>query len=201
MKLVYLEKPFPHFLIEDFYTEEETTSVSNELISLSKILQSPKETKSALEVDGTPKKQNLGIFISSVYKISKASAIFNAREKLFKLPTVQEISKANLVFCFYPNTNYDDTLVQFYKNGDYYKPHLDLSIYSFITVFLTKQKKYSGGTLKFTEFNYEVDLQHNHSIFFPSNMKHEVTKVNIESDNLLDSRISITTLLGIDPKV
>ena len=197
MKLVYLEKPFPHFLIESFYTDKELISVHHELINLSNILQPPEKTGTAVDLDGTARKHNLGIFISAAYKINQASAIFNARQKLFDSITMQEISKADSIFSFFPHTNFDDTLVQFYKNGDYYKPHRDISLYSFITVFLIGQKKYLGGKLKFPEFDYEVDLQHNHSILFPSNMEHEVTEVNINSDNLLDNRISITTLIGM----
>lgn len=201
MKLVYLEKPFPHFLIESFYTDEELIPVYHELISLSKVLQPPEKTSSANDLDGTSRKHNLGVFVSTAYKISEASSIFNARKKLFNPTTMQEIAEANPVFSFFPYTNFDDTLIQFYKNGDYYKPHRDITLYSFITVFSIGQKKYLGGKLRFPKFDYEVDLQHNHSILFPSYTVHEVTEVSIDSDNLLDNRISITTLIGMIEKI
>lgn len=200
MKLNYLAKPFPHFLIEDFYTIEELDGVKNEIVKLSNFLRSAESTGSAVDSNGNLKKQNLGVFIADVYRHGEMSAIFNARKKLFAPDIIENISNKNIIFSYFPFTNSDNTLIQFYKNDDYYMSHWDVCLYSFITVFLLGEKKYTGGKLRFNKYDYELDLQHNQSIFFPSYVEHEVTKLNVESDNLLDSRISITTLIGIIPR-
>jgi hypothetical protein len=201
MKLNYLAEPFPHFLIEDFYTGEELATVKDEVIKLSNFLRPPELTGAAVNHDGSSKKQNLGVFITDVYKHGGMSAIFNARKKLFAPDIIEDILNKNIVFSYLPRTNSDNTLIQFYKNGDYYKSHWDVCLYSFITAFLVNEKKYTGGKLRFSQYDYELDLQHNHSIFFPSYVEHEVTKLNVKSDNLLDSRISITTLIGITSRM
>lgn len=197
MNLTYLENPFPHVLIDGYFSEDESAQVWAELDVLSNYLRPGSETLPAVNPDGSIKKQNSGIFLADVYKIQLVSPIFKYNRKIFSKEVIDTIPNFHYVFKYFPVTNSDSTLIQFYKNGDYYKPHHDGCLYTLITLFHKTPKAYSGGILKFGD--YEVNLSHNQAILFPSCTEHEVTEIVSDSENFMDNRISISTLIGIVP--
>jgi Rps23 Pro-64 3,4-dihydroxylase Tpa1-like proline 4-hydroxylase len=195
VNLRYFDAPITYVLIDDYFADSEVAQIWSELHVLSKHLRPGSETESAKFPDGTIKKKNSGIFLPDVYKNLMVSPIFSFNRKIFSREIVEEIVSFDRVFGYLPITNSDNTLVQFYQNGDYYKPHHDTCLYTLIVAFYKTPKLYGGGVLKFDD--YEVDLKHNQAVFFPSYLQHEVTEIQSTSDDLMDNRISISTLIGL----
>jgi Rps23 Pro-64 3,4-dihydroxylase Tpa1-like proline 4-hydroxylase len=195
MDLRYVNDPFPHILVDNYFEENEEAQVWSELHVLSKHLKPGSETFSAKFPDGTIKKQNSGVFLTDIYKNLKVSPIFSFNRKIFSKEAVEKIVSFDRIFGYFPITNFDTTLIQFYQNGDYYKPHYDVCTYTFITAFYKTPRSYSGGVLKFSD--HEIDLNHNQAVFFPSYVHHEVTEIQSTSDDFMNNRISISTLIGI----
>lgn len=194
----YSSHPFPHVMIDDFYTPEELGLVWNELAMISPVLKPPEHTQAARSLsDGTILKSNLGVFINDVYKSLAVSPIVRANRKLFDEPFMNTLINWNPIFSFLPNTNFDNSLVQFYSNGQYYKPHRDSSTYSVVTCLYQTPKSYTGGELRFPDFDYSVDLNCNQSILFPSYLLHEVTPVATDIDDISRCRITISTFIGV----
>lgn len=206
MKVTLKADPFPHVLMSEFYTAEELSDVSEELKLLSKHALGPDKTGSAVdmkEIEGgfgqeyVYRKKNKGIFLSSFFKVEKESAISKANRKLFDKEFMQTLNNFNFMFGYLLNTNWDSSLVQFYSNGDYYKGHRDIAVFSNIVNCCSDPKEYDGGMLRFVDYDYSVDLRRNESILFPSCLEHEVTPVTVNHNDVMRSRITITTFIGI----
>lgn len=195
MNLKYINVTTPHVLIDDYFAEDEEAQIWSELHVLSKHLRPGAETLPAISSDGTIKKKNSGVFLTDIYKNLMVSPIFSSNRKIFGREVVEEITSFDRVFGYLPITNSDNTLVQFYQNGDYYKSHHDVCLYTLIVSFYKTPKLYDGGILKFGD--YEVDLKHNQAVFFPSYVKHEVTEIVSTSDDFMNNRISISTFVGL----
>lgn len=197
MNVICSTSPFPHVLIQNYYSDQELNDVWKELNALSKFAKPPNMTGSATDSTGKSLKENLGIFLSDVYFLPAVSAIFNANRKVFDARLMKELGDNVFLFKYLTNTNWDNTLVQFYLNEHHYKPHNDTALFTLVTNIHSVPKKYTGGVLRFTEYDYTIELKNNESILFPSVLMHEVTPVKSETDNLLESRITVTTLIGI----
>ena len=195
MDLRYVNNPFPHVLVDNYFAENEEAQVWSELDVLSKHLKPGSETFPATFSDGTIKKKNSGVFLTDVYKSLTISPIFSFNRKIFNKEVVKEIVSFDRVFGYFPITNVDNTLVQFYQDGDYYKSHHDVCLYTLVVAFYKTPRAYNGGVLKFSD--YEIDLNHNQAVFFPSYVHHEVTEIQSTSDDFMNNRISISTLIGI----
>lgn len=209
MKFTLKIDPFPHVLMSEFYTTEECFDILDELKVLSKHALGPDKTGSAVDVkeieggfgqEHVYKKKNKGIFLGDFFKNERESFIFKANRKLFDKDFMQILKNFNFVFSYLPDTNWDNSLVQFYSNGDYYKSHRDSAIFSNIVNVCSDPKEYYGGMLKFVDYDYSVDLKRNESILFPSCLEHEVTPITVDSNDPMRSRITITTFIGTAPQ-
>jgi predicted 2-oxoglutarate/Fe(II)-dependent dioxygenase YbiX len=196
MKITSSVEPFPHILFGNFYSTCELKNIRRELSILSEFGKPANQTGSALK-DGKVLKNNLGIFLPDIYKNLNASSIFKANRKLFAPVLMKEIVEVDFIFNYLPITNEDNILVQFYRGDDYYESHWDKAVYTVIIKVDMPSKKYDGGDLKFTNYNYTVRLKSNEGIMFPSFLNHEVTPVNLKSGNVLDGRITITNFVGV----
>jgi hypothetical protein len=192
----YLASPFPHAIANEFFTETELSNVWEELNYLSGHLNGPEVTGSARTKDGEYKKKNLGVFVDGLYSDRNSSSILTSTAKFFAKDNLNSLCTNNFIFNYLPITNLDFTLVQFYANGDYYKAHHDTSIFTLIILLHKKPKKFQGGELVFTKHGYELDLQNNQAVLFPSFIEHEVKEVVCPEVSIYDGRITITKLIA-----
>jgi hypothetical protein len=198
MDIRYSVEPFPHVILDGFYGAEELAEIGEELRSLSKVAMGPDATLSAKGDDGDLLKKNRGVFLPLIYKDLRASPTFIATRKIFDKELIKVLCGLNLIFRYMPITNWDGTLVQFYANGDKYGSHHDTAVFTLITNVSKEPRAYTGGVLRFAEYDYAVDLQHNQSILFPSMLKHEVTEVVTEVSDMVDGRVTISMFMGMN---
>ena len=159
----------------------ETKDAATELSWMLPILDKPEDTGTAVEKDGTPRKDNRGIFFAKIYtpEFAEASpcsrlceAVINeCREKPYT---------PNSAFCAFYNMQGFDPLFSAYRNGDYYKAHRDQAR---LTLLLwLGEKNFTGGDLYLPDFDYTIPFEPDTAIIFPSHYQHEVTKVETEQE-------------------
>ncbi len=196
----YLPSPFPHAIADNFFTEEELPDVWSELKYISKCVGGPEITASARDENGNFKKKNLGVFVDSLYTNRALSPILTFTSKMFTKENLDYLCASNFVFNYLPVTNADSTLVQFYANGDYYKSHKDITVFT-ITIMMHKEpKKFQGGQLVFTDYGYELDLQNNQAVLFPSFVEHEVKEVVCPNVDINEGRITLSKFISFKPE-
>jgi Rps23 Pro-64 3,4-dihydroxylase Tpa1-like proline 4-hydroxylase len=199
MKIQYNEDiKIPYVVVDDFYSSEELKEIWNEIEFLSsedKLL-SPEHTYTASYLDGELKKQNLGVFIDDLYLNRSTSNILKHTRKIFSQEFFDELEKLNYIFSFLKKATKDNTLLSYYRDGDFYKPHLDEFLFTAICFLYKEPKQFEGGEFIFTEHDITTECKNNRLILFPSNVRHEVSEVKIKTEEPWMGRYSITSLIG-----
>lgn len=197
MKIIHLNDPFPHILISETYEENELRLIWKELEFLTDKLTDPISTGSALDQNFKPLKKNLGIWLDDIFNKRETSNILTVNRKIFD--NYSEIfSKSDHWFFKNLYTNSDTTLMSYYEDSDYYKPHFDRAFVSALTWFYKVPKKFRGGDLFFPDFNYSVEIQNNSTIIFPSSIRHFVSEVKMNSEDLnkMNGRFCMSQFMG-----
>ena len=191
MKIISLFEPFFHNIIHDFYDSEEQSLIWEELEFLNKPgkLLPPDETGDPLS---SPNKK--AVFLDSLYSHRQFSNILSLNRKIFKiLPYLKDNPFSEYIRV----SDTDHTMVSYYEDGSYYKSHHDYYVISTTTTFWKEPKKFTGGELKFTEFDYTPEMFHNSIIIFPSYLKHEVTPLKLDDNDGVNGRYSINQFFSI----
>lgn len=191
MEILNFKDPFPHTLIYDFYDEVEQKLIWEELEFLNKPgkLCSPEETG-----DPLASKNKKSIFLDNLYNYRQVSNILNVNRKIFNILDKIEDS----VISKYLNiADTDHTMINYYEDGAYYAPHHDIYVISSITTFWKTPKKFSGGNLTFTEFDYTPKMDYNSMVIFPSFVIHGVTPVELNNNDGINGRYTINQFYSI----
>ena len=196
----------PFLIIQDLYNEDELCTIKKEIdfIHSSGYLGSDvSKTSSAKTADGVYLKKAKGVWIDSLYTNRDTSMILKLNRILMTNPEIAEsFINLNQYYNSYRAVNVYTSLLNYYENEGYYDTHKDAAAYSTITWFFNKPKKFKGGNLIFTDLNFEVEIEDNMSIIFPSWMKHKVEEVKMVDANTDDKngRYSLAQFLFIAPQ-
>lgn len=178
---------FSFVLFNDVYNKKDFDYIWEEITFLSheEKMSGEKSTSGALDATTlAPLKNNRGIWLEEVYSNRKYSNYFN----VYKKPLIEcrDILKSYIEYDYnlnaYFKTVKDCTLLSYYENGDEYKKHNDFSSYTFIYWTFKEPKKFRGGNLRFDDINYDVEVNNNMAILFPSWANHSVIKVEIDPE-------------------
>ena len=182
-------EPFPYILIDDFYNQSELDGIWEELDYLchpKRMGRSSIERGAATNIysDGTEQsiKNSWDLFLDTFFTSRDFSNILEVNRKLID----QEIFKnhPHWLFNHTDALRRDDTQILYYEDSDEYKPHRDLARLTGITWFYREPKKFTGGNLRFTRFDMEIECKHNRVIVFPSSIQHGVDKVGMEEKDM-----------------
>lgn len=182
MQITLCKDPFEYIIIDDTYTEEELKLIFLELEfwTLSKNLMNPKHTGTATWNDGTPKKQNKGIFLDHAYIERQHSNILKLNRKIYEI----ELTEPSIIFNFLKTSNYDNTLISYYENNNHYKSHKDASVLTALTYLYKQPKSFEGGDLLLTQYDIAFEPWFNRTYIIFGAIEHEVTQVFMSADKL-----------------
>ena len=175
MKATFKIDPFPHVLLEDFYTKGEMRTVLEEKRKLDPHLLPPGMTGSATHQEtGRPMKFNNGLFLS--HAIPNSEIISLSRRHIFhELVDQIDCSWWNEVW---KKNNTESWMLSRYTHGQYYNAHCDMSQHTMLVWFNEEPKQFTGGDLIFTDYNLTIPCVNNTGIIFPGPLRHEVPPVS-----------------------
>ena len=195
MNLSNLSHPFYHTLIHDFYDDEEQKLVWEELEFLNKPnkLLSPDRTGDPL---ASPNKKS--IFLDALYGHNQqVSNILTVNRKIFN---ILDLMKENTFSNYLRSVNIRyQTMLSYYEDKAYYSSHRDAFTVSSVTTFWKEPKKFTGGELRFVDFDYTPEMYHNSTIIFPSFVNHEVTPICMENNDGINGRYTLNQFYAIIP--
>lgn len=179
-KYTFFTEPVPHCIIRNYYNDEELEGIWEEIEFLKPRLLEPGVTGAAEDENGNFKKNNRGIFLENVYGESQNFSNILKINKLLGDPDILSNLKGKHWFYNYLTNSCDkliySTLISYYSDGGYYKPHTDSAVATCISYHWREPKKFRGGDLYFGD--YRVPIENNCMIIFPSCTEHEVTPVD-----------------------
>lgn len=180
-----IKEPFPFLQIDNLYDEDELELIWQELNFLTPKLENPENTGAAKDNEGKSLKNNSGVLLDDIYQKRNISNILSINPKLFSQEIINTFSELSFGYQNIKKTNYDRTLISYYENGGYYKPHEDIAIYTAVTWFFKEPKAFTGGDFYFTDYDLKIKIQNNMTVLFPSFVKHSVDEVILENNNLI----------------
>lgn len=201
--------PFPHILVEEYYSPEELKYIWQELeflfhphktLSPKELVTAPGNSVEGKEFLSTAK----GFLLDQVYTDRNYSNILTINRKLFSGGYLNLYSELHPLCEVAKNLNLDFTKIRYYDNSDGYEPHVDIFVVSALTWLHKEPKKYSGGKLIFTEHGNSFNCDNNSLLIFPSCIRHHVTPVKLnpgENESSLPGRFCINQFLTFGPTV
>ena len=179
-------KRIPYFVIDDYYTEQELKSVWSEIDFYTNSYDKDK----ILRADETYVARKDGISQSKSYRWYPSEILANwgiEMSPLFRLSNKlkSEELHSNLRdlypwYNMFTSTNISDVMLSYYEEGDYYKPHIDIGMWTQLIWVTKKSKKWKGGDFcLYTEQDKKkkISWRNNRSVIFPSMLKHEVEPI------------------------
>lgn len=190
-----IKEPFPHLIIEDFYSEDELKFIWREL----DFLTSPNKLMPANLDGSTPLSNALSISLDGIYKDKRYSNISYVNQKIL-LPEIKDaFLSLNDLFGHITMINNMSIKIKYYENGHNYHKHQDSARFTGINYLYKEPKKFEGGDLYFNEHNYKVELKNNMFILFIGCLPHSVTPIQLNENAYItgNGKYSITSFLSI----
>lgn len=160
-----------YILVDDFFTVEELAGVEQEIQDLKRFSLCAERTGTARDVQENLKKTGTGVFLDRLYTDNReASDILTANRKIFR-PEIQEYAaKFDIIFEYIRESNNDSTLLNYYREGQEYRPHIDDTRISAVT--FLREGVFRGGEFSFPDQEVTIDVLHNRTVIFPSCTPH-----------------------------
>ena len=193
------QKPFPHLILKNFYTQEELRLIWQEL----NFYTQPGKLFDAKDFGGVVGRTNShAIALDELYynkKLRKISNILQVNRKLFNQDVLSGFAKVDDCCSIATMCNDDITKVRYYHDGEYYQPHTDYAVmFLAFSYFYKEPKRFKGGELSFPQYEKLLTCDNNMTIIFPGWVEHGVTKVEIKDSDYFDGygRYAITNFMN-----
>ena len=173
-------------VVEDFYSEDELKLIWRELeFYQGKFLPSEFTEPALIEGINKSKKQNKGLFLDQIYTNKRhISNILTLNRNIFNFDLRQKLTQLGPMFRVLNNCKQDGTLLSYYEDSDYYLPHFDESAMTILSYFFREPKSFSGGNIRFGDFDITIEIKNNMLIFFPGVYEHEVDTIKMEEKDM-----------------
>lgn len=178
MKFTIVKDPLPYLYIEDIFSKDDLLLIYRELEFLQPKLLAPEETGTAIN-DGVILKQNKGIFLDTLYSHRHFSDILSVNRELFTEQVLDALEQCCPGYGLLRTSTNDGTLISYYEDSDYYKPHEDSASITIVSWFFKEPKNFTGGDFIFSDYNIKTIPKNNSAVIFFSCYKHEVTPIKM----------------------
>lgn len=197
-----LKTPFPHIIGKNFFSECELSDIWEELTFLSKPdkLFPPGVHHGAGGPNGLTRSR--AVCLEESYRIHELSNILKVYKKILKDPNISIVTDQWPSYLRLKYIQRIVTKVRYYHNGDKYENHCDWkNDFLLFSYFHQEPKRFSGGEVYFTEYDYTFECNNNTVIIFPGYIQHEVKEISIPDDEYwnMNGRYCISQFLSIEP--
>lgn len=166
--------------IDNLFTTNELREVWEEINFLSYRSKFQLDTGTARHGETNElKADKIGIWLEDIYTDRKYCNYFKFYKKWCTKVTAENLLKTSLFWRELFHCKTDRTLLSYYEDGKYYEEHEDASRLTQLFYVFKEPKKFTGGQIVFTDFNYSQEVNNNTLIVFPSWFKHEVKPVSL----------------------
>jgi hypothetical protein len=184
------------FVIKELFSDEECSEILDEQISLIPRYGIPQITGTAVNKKKLPLKRNKGIFLKQNVKFITVKHTLKILNKEF----IDTLCSFDPLYEKMKTCSISNTLISYYKDGDYYAAHTDQSSFTVIHYILKQPIGFSGGELllyyKDNDINnVSIPAENNMTVIFPSNTPHRVNKVFVNDSRNGYGRFSVTNFV------
>lgn len=179
----------PIAVIDDFFTREEEFFVWH-LINQLNIQKDSSITGTATNNEGTELRNSSGSWMGELFPENTSRLPIRPYQALKDKLIPQNI------FWRYLEQDMGNVLVSYYGDGDFYKPHYDLSTVTLLTWLSPRDPQaFQGGHLGLEYGRETVHFKHNRTVIIPSRMYHEVSEVKLQESDKGLGRYTISVFV------
>jgi hypothetical protein len=184
------------FVIKGLFSEQECSEILDEQISLIPRYRIPQITGTAVNKKKLPLKRNKGIFLDrNTNFITVKHTLKSLHKEFIETLCSYDPLYEKLKTCFISNT-----LISYYKDGDYYAAHTDGSSFTITHYILKEPIGFSGGELllyyKDNDIkNVSIPVENNMTVIFSSNTPHKVNTVSTNDGRNGYGRFCVTNFV------
>jgi len=196
MKLKHYKKDaLEYIVIDNLYTASELVAIKKEMNELIPHLKPVEIIESAGYYDAKNKiysKDCLSLLLDDFYTWDRdKSSILNLSRKIFSKEVTSFSTNANAFFGHIEKSTADFILLNMYKSGEKYLPHIDSAMISIITLF--ELGKVKNGGISFTDYDEHIEFKDNRAVIFPGCVSHATGNILTEKNSY---RVSIAQFLN-----
>jgi Rps23 Pro-64 3,4-dihydroxylase Tpa1-like proline 4-hydroxylase len=193
-----IREPFPHLIIEDFYSEDELKLIWREL----DFLTSPNKLMPA-NLNGSIESNHLSVVLDHAYSKRSISDILTINRKALSKEIKDVFVELDPLLAHVNLVNSDLTKIKYYENYNGYKKHQDIARFTALTYFYKEPKAFEGGDLYFNDFDYTIKLKNNMLVLFVGALWHESLPVSLKQDGHItgNGKYTMTQFLNIDENI
>lgn len=169
-------KPFPHIIIENYFTDDECDLIWREIDFLYSKFGPPETFFAAKDDDDTYITNSLGIALDDIYRDRKISDILNISNKIFNRELCKKFESKNEYWHVINCANKDYTKLRLYNESSSYDSHRDHWVNAIVSTTLSVDE-FLGGHLYFPNQDFEIRSQHNKTVIFPGWIEHGITEI------------------------
>ncbi len=182
IQVVKNDPTYPFLVVDNWYKPEEEKAVWKELDFISSQPREKTEraeTTIVAKMDGIPLSHAFRYYIDDWYREEQRhrSNILNSMFKLRDQELHKYINKCIPYNRSYRSTNRDSTLISYYENKDYYKPHHDTFAWTVLIWMVKEPRQFEGGDFILNDIDTEIKLKTNRAVLFPCCYKHSVSPI------------------------
>jgi Rps23 Pro-64 3,4-dihydroxylase Tpa1-like proline 4-hydroxylase len=189
----------PVAIVDNFYTDLELKRIMNfcAMSNPYSWFRDPNKNGGAKDDNGKDKKNSYALCVDDWYTPvgRKFCDLFIVNRKLWDKKFTDKLEKSHKLFSTIKAVNRDTTFLNYYEDKNSYDFHTDTAVFTVLTFFFKKPKKFSGGEL-LIEKDIKIDCENNRMVIFPSILDHKVETVNIKTKAKLHGRFSMTQFLN-----
>jgi hypothetical protein len=192
MNIKYLGTPNV-FIVEDFYSEEEVNQIWTELDSLYIDGLIDARRMGVARHEDIPLKKSKGTFLSPEDNPDSIIIKLNGKVRdCWKEFSAHDKYYEKLNSCPY------STLVSYYANGHFYKPHHDSTTFTACTYFFKEPKRFTGGDFLLNQYKVKIQIKNNMMVLFPGPYIHQATMVKMDKNDAGYGRYCISQFFNTE---
>ncbi len=198
LEIINKDTMFPIIISDNWYSKEEETNVWKELSFFHSLSEYEKAENNSAEDMKISKAKGHRLYYDKIFKEKKYSHINKMLYKIQDKELHNYIEKTMPIGKIFKDTDWDNTLINYYENDDEYKSHYDYSMFTMLIFFYKKPKLFKGGDLYFEESNTTVQCKQNRMVLFPGYYLHQANKVSMDNEHLnqMNGRFTITHFIS-----
>lgn len=189
MEFTFIEDGIDAVVIDNFYSDSQLEDINKELCWMTKpsIMTGPENLATATDEKGGMLSSKKGIFLEEVFKNWRHSSLISYPwENLNKKEVVENILSFNGLYKSLYRCNSRSHLLSYYENSDYYKPHFDVSFFTFLSYFHKEPKCFDGGEIRLSSYDNSkfatVEIKNNRVVLISSSTLHEVLPIKSKNN-------------------
>ena len=194
---------FPIIISDNWYSREEEEKVWQELTFFHSLNVYEKSENNSAQDNHISLSKGSRLYYDLIFKDKKYSHICKLLYKIQDKSLHDIVEKSMPVGKIFKDTDWENTIINYYEDNDTYKSHYDYSLFTML-IFFNKHnpaKLFSGGDLYFGESDTTVEYKHNRMVLFPGYYLHQANKVsmNNEYQDKMNGRFTITHFISKTP--